>query len=186
MAKPVKITPFREHPLPFDTAPEEASSFHEDLIIAANTAKAQAELGAPIEITGNEERQLRTLLQERDTHQLKHQSVALGAHFFLEKYAQTLAFDAARTRVAITNKLLDLADCGDHKIELQALTLLGKHSDIGLFTERSEVTVRHTNADSLEETIKERVARLLHSQVIEHQTLAEVAASELARPVSDA
>jgi hypothetical protein len=58
-----------------------------------------------------------------------------------------------------------LADNGDPKIELKALELLGKHSDIGLFTERSEITVHHTTSASLENSIKERVKRLLNTDV---------------------
>jgi hypothetical protein len=58
-----------------------------------------------------------------------------------------------------------LADNGDPKIELKALELLGKHSDIGLFTERSEITVHHTTSTSLENSIKDRIKRLLNTDV---------------------
>jgi len=73
--------------------------------------------------------------------------------------------DAQQARNFITNKLIKIADCGDPKIELKALELLGKHSDVGLFTERSEVTVHHTSSSSLENSIKERIKRLLNSDV---------------------
>jgi hypothetical protein len=61
--------------------------------------------------------------------------------------------------------LVALADCGDPKLELKALELLGKHSDIGLFTERSEITVHHTSSTSLENSIKERVKRLMNAEI---------------------
>ena len=60
-----------------------------------------------------------------------------------------------------------LADCGDPKIEIRALELLGKHSDVGLFTERSEITVHHTSSVTLEQSIKERIKRLLNSDVVD-------------------
>jgi hypothetical protein len=47
------------------------------------------------------------------------------------------------------------------------LELLGKHSDIALFTERSEVTVKYDNSKDLEQAIKERIARLLKSNVVD-------------------
>ena len=50
-------------------------------------------------------------------------------------------------------------------MELKALELLGKHSDIGLFTERSEITIHHTTSSALENSIKERVKRLLNADV---------------------
>jgi hypothetical protein len=45
--------------------------------------------------------------------------------------------------------------------------LLGKHSDIALFTERSEVTINYKSSSDLEEAIKERVKRLLNAKVVE-------------------
>ena len=39
------------------------------------------------------------------------------------------------------------------------------YSDIGLFTERSEITVHHTTSQALENSIKERVKRLLGTDV---------------------
>jgi hypothetical protein len=62
---------------------------------------------------------------------------------------------------------MELANCGDPKFELKALELLGKHSDIGLFTERSEVTINYKNPQDLETAIKERVKRLLNAELID-------------------
>jgi hypothetical protein len=70
-------------------------------------------------------------------------------------------------RTAITNKLVEIADCGDTKYELKALELLGRHSDIGLFTERSEVTINYTKPGELEHAIRDRVQRLLSANIID-------------------
>jgi hypothetical protein len=75
--------------------------------------------------------------------------------------------DAQQARNYITNKLLKLSDCGDPKLELKALELLGKHSDVGLFTERSEITVMHSTSKTLEDSIKDRIRRLLNADVID-------------------
>jgi hypothetical protein len=79
--------------------------------------------------------------------------------------------DAQQARNYITNKLLQISDCGDPKLELKALELLGKHSDIGLFTERSEITVHHKNSEDLENSIKERIKRLLNTDVVDVEPL---------------
>jgi hypothetical protein len=44
---------------------------------------------------------------------------------------------------------------------------LGKHSDIGIFTERSEITVTHRTSADLENSIKDRIKRLLHADVVD-------------------
>ena len=62
---------------------------------------------------------------------------------------------------------MEIANCGDPKFELKALELLGKHSDIGLFTDRSEITINYKNPEDLENAIKERVKRLLNADVID-------------------
>ena len=81
--------------------------------------------------------------------------------------------DAAQARAAITNKLMEIADCGDPRYELKALELLGKHSDIGIFTDRSEITVNYKNPEDLEKAIKERVKNLLNATVVETISLDE-------------
>jgi len=78
-----------------------------------------------------------------------------------------LAHDVGEVRAALTNKLLELANCGDTKFELKAIELLGKHSDISLFTERSEININYNSPDALEAAIKERVKRLLNADSID-------------------
>jgi len=91
---------------------------------------------------------------------------AFAAREFLRVYSGRIAAEMSDVRAALTNKLLELANCGDPRFELKALELLGKHSDIALFTERSEVTVTYKNSTDLEEAIKERVKRLLNAKDI--------------------
>jgi hypothetical protein len=62
---------------------------------------------------------------------------------------------------------MEIANCGDPKFELKALELLGKHSDIGLFSERSEITINYKTPEALEDAIKERVKRLLNADIID-------------------
>ena len=78
-----------------------------------------------------------------------------------------MAFDAAQARMAITHKLMELANCGEPRHELKALELLGKHSDIGLFTERSEITISYKNPEELENAIKSKIKRLLNADIID-------------------
>ena len=92
---------------------------------------------------------------------------ATAARAFLAEYGRNMALDAVEVRTALTNKLLEIANCGETKFELKALELLGKHSDIGLFTERSEININYNSADSLEKAIKDRVKRLLNADVID-------------------
>jgi len=85
-------------------------------------------------------------------------AVKLGT--ILSEYDKKVVEDSAQLRTYVTNKLVEVSGCGDMKHELRALELLGKISDVGLFAEKTEITVNHT-ADSLEHAIKDKIARIL-------------------------
>ena len=85
-------------------------------------------------------------------------AVKLGS--ILSEYDKKVVEDSAQLRTYVTNKLVEASDCGDMKLELRALEMLGKISDVGLFTEKTEITINHTT-DSLEHAIKDKIARIL-------------------------
>ena len=167
----VKIEPTAGPAVPYNTDPEEAKTFHDTLAVAANTADLLKELGAPIETEKDDIDKVVNLLKASERHKapvaLRDSGTASAAALFLKSYANKVAADAAEIRSAITAKLMEIANCGDPRYELKALELLGKHSDIGLFTERSEITINHKTSDDLEAAIKERVKRLLNANVVD-------------------
>jgi hypothetical protein len=143
----------------------------EEMAVAANTADLLEGLGAPLEVDpttfDREKALIDAVAKQQQSAPLRNYSTALAASGFLKTYGQTLAFDAGQVRAALTNKLLEIADCGEVKYELRAIELLGKHSDIGLFTERSEININYNSPDALEAAIKERVKRLLNAKIID-------------------
>jgi predicted transposase YdaD len=49
-------------------------------------------------------------------------------------------------------------------VRIRALELLGKITDVGLFTERSEVTITHRSKEELVVSLREKIQRLRASQ----------------------
>ena len=45
------------------------------------------------------------------------------------------------------------------------MELLGKISDVGLFAEKSEVTVTHQTTDDLKDKLREKLSRLVNPEV---------------------
>jgi hypothetical protein len=166
----INIEPTKDIPPPYDTADVETSSFAEELAVVANTQDLLEQLGPPPEITQEDAVKTASLLDKavktQDKTALSTPPVAFAAREFLRVYSGRIAAEMSDVRAALTNKLLELANCGDPRFELKALELLGKHSDIALFTERSEVTVTYKNSSDLETAIKERVKRLLNAKDI--------------------
>lgn len=79
----------------------------------------------------------------------------------LAQYDKIIIKDPEQLRTYVTNKLIEVSQCGAVKEELRALELLGKMSDVGLFTDKTEIKVSHTNSGALEDTIKEKIGRLI-------------------------
>jgi hypothetical protein len=167
----VQIEPTKDHPIPYVTADEEPKDFAEELAVAANTIEVLEQLGTSPEVkpedVGKTKELFESAVKNKDGKNLSNPLTAFAAKEFLRVYSVRLAAEMNDVRSAITNKLMELANCGDPRFELKALELLGKHSDIALFTERSEVTVTYKNSSDLEEAIKERVKRLLNSNTVD-------------------
>jgi hypothetical protein len=82
----------------------------------------------------------------------------------LREYDNEYVADAAQLRIVVTNKLLDLASCGDPRIEIKATEMLGKISDVGLFSENTEIPVTYNNVSDLVAAIKDKVRKMLMGQ----------------------
>jgi len=172
----IKVEPSTEYPVPFDLSDEDFDSFADKLASVGNTAELLEQLGAPIESSKENLEEEAALLDaaidnQKVTPLTKSLPAALGAAAFLRAYGQGRAMDANQVRTALTNKLLEIADCGEIKYELKAIEMLGKHSDVGLFTDRSEINVNYNSPESLEKAITERVKRLLNADVIDMKPL---------------
>lgn len=167
----VNLEPTASVPMPYNTSDEVGATFAEEMAIAGNTAELQVDLGAKLEVSGEDAAKEKALLEaaikSKKVSALNTPNTAFAAAAFLRTYGQQLAMDVVSARSAITNKLMEIANCGDTKFELKALELLGKHSDIGLFTERSEITIHYKDPSELENAIKERVKRLLNADIID-------------------
>jgi len=161
----LKVEPSREHPIPYDLTDHEPATQADAIAVAINTASLLEELGGSIDFTANDGKKAVDLLTTpvNTPKHVTNPSLAKAAYTIIKHHDYQTFDDAQQARNFITNKLVQLADCGDYKIEIKALELLGKHSDIGLFTNRSEITINHRSSESLENSIKERVKRLLNS-----------------------
>jgi hypothetical protein len=88
-------------------------------------------------------------------------NVAERIRSMLNEYNAHTVADVSELRMVITNKLLDLSMCGDPRIEIKATEMLGKISDVGLFTEKTEITVNYGSVADLDKAIKDKVRKML-------------------------
>ena len=167
----INVEPATGHPVPYNTSDEKPATFKDELTVTANTVDLLEGLGMQVEASPADVERTKRLVADaiagQKTSVLQQPTAAFAAREFLKAYGNQLAMDVHEVRSAVTAKLMELANCGDPKFELKALELLGKHSDIGLFTERSEITVNYKSSGDLENAIKERVRRLLNADIVD-------------------
>lgn len=86
----------------------------------------------------------------------------------LKDFSHKVVEDSTQLRRYVTNKLVEESDNPDARIRIRALELLGKISDVGLFADKTEVTVTHQTTEDLRVTLREKLSRLTNnSDVIE-------------------
>ena len=101
-----------------------------------------------------------------DTDLSKPEVIAhLGA--LLQEYDHIVVKSAAQLRTYITNKLILDSDNPDPRIRLKSLEMLGKISDVGLFTDKTEITMRHRPTEELEQLLRERLTRVVEAEAFD-------------------
>lgn len=100
------------------------------------------------------------LLQKQPVSTVQDSATAVHLRALLTEYDVQIAKTAAQIRTFVTNSLLEEAAPGG-KNRIRALELLGKISEVGLFTERSEVTVKHQTTVELEQKVRDKIASLI-------------------------
>ena len=92
---------------------------------------------------------------------------ALYVEQILSAYDMEIVRDARRLRNFVTNKLIVESENMDARIRMKALELLGKISNVGLFTDRTEITVNNRSTVELEESLRDKIRKLVDKQNVE-------------------
>jgi hypothetical protein len=155
---------------------------------SAETAKLLDSLGVPFELNKKDEDDARALIQATDRSNIVPEmvyegGVAIKLAALLNEYDKQIVADSAQVRTYVTNKLLDISHCGDVKAELRALELLGKLSDVGAFSEKSEITINAKTTVELESAIKDKINRLLAMKDVKGEVIEEDELAELERKI---
>tara|TARA_R110002012_G_scaffold246197_1_gene421275 strand:- start:583 stop:1188 length:606 start_codon:yes stop_codon:yes gene_type:complete len=90
-------------------------------------------------------------------------SLVLTNHI-LKEFGSSVVESAVQIRHLVTNKLLLESENDDPRIRIRALELLGKISDVGLFAEKSEVTITHQSTDDLRAKLRSKLEKLVNPE----------------------
>ena len=80
----------------------------------------------------------------------------------LKQFGRSVVESSVQIRHLVTNKLIEETENPDPRVRIRALELLGKISDVGLFAEKSEVTITHQSTDDLRERLRSKLTKLVN------------------------
>ena len=89
----------------------------------------------------------------------------------LTEFGQSVVQSAVTVRHLVTNKLILETENADPRVRIRALELLGKISDVGLFAEKSEVTVTHQSTDDLKQKLRTKLEKLVNPTLAVEQEI---------------
>jgi|TARA_R110000824_G_scaffold7258_3_gene32717 hypothetical protein len=170
---PLTIVPEKDIPLPDDFEAQEPTTLNTKVKVAASTAKVLVEGGAEIPVSTPEKIEAEELFkvftdpdQKGIANAAVNKSLATPAtvkHLYamLSDYDHQVVQEAVQLRRFVTNKLIEDTGLNDPRHRLKALELLGKISDVGLFSEKTEVIVKHATTEELEKQIRSKLANII-------------------------
>ena len=126
-----------------------------------------AELGDDIPVSDDDIENARKIIasaKKPNDMALSSPGVVVHIKAILSEYDKVVVESAAQIRTFVTNRLLLETESPDPRIRLRALEMLGKISDVGLFTEKTEVTMRHRPTEELEQLLRERLTRVINPE----------------------
>jgi len=142
---------------------------------ACNTASVLAEHGLDVEpTTEDEDIAAKLTLAYADNPEKTSKKVSdkraatlppaalMMTHNILTQFGHSVVQSATQVRHLVTNKLIEETENPDPRVRIRALELLGKISDVGLFTEKTEVTITHRTTDELRESLRVKLAKLVN------------------------
>jgi hypothetical protein len=170
---PLTVTPEYDKPLPDDFEEEKPTTFAAKVKVASATAKVLMDAGAEIPTSTQEKVDAQGIFQAFTNPEAdnklnavtnKHlQTPATVQHLYqmINDYDHQVVDEAVQLRRFITNKLIEDTGHTDARHRLRALELLGKISDVGLFSDKTEISVKHSSTEDLESQSKAKIYKLL-------------------------
>jgi hypothetical protein len=161
----ILVTPELDVPPPFDWSADEIADIRERAARAFNTVEFLRANGLDkIEVKESDRKDARAVFM--DSPVVPPQSIntpakALILSALLNEYDIDVVRSAHQLRNYIKLKYLELSDSGDKRIELKALEMLGKLSDVGAFAERIDINITHRTTEELEADLAKKLSSYL-------------------------
>jgi hypothetical protein len=150
-------------PFPFDTQPEEITVWRDRAKTAVATILEIIRLGGNVTIDDEDRSKARNVATGNAPLQITEDNAGALIHLeaILSEYDKGLLNTATRLRSYVTNKLLLETIDEDAKVRIKALELLGKITNVGLFSERIDINVTHRTVEEIDSELDNVLEKFL-------------------------
>lgn len=169
----IELAPDSDVPFLFGKSPIEFEGVQERARIALKTyEKIMANGGSPFEMLKTDEAMASKMFEEvvttpaaKISYKTFFSPMGIELARLLRAYEEDVVENSSQLRTYATNRLIEESNSTNPAIRIKALELIGKITDVGLFTDRTEniTTIRHIGDEELNKRLKE----LLDERVIE-------------------
>ena len=150
-------------PLPVDLSADALGDVLDRAKVACQTALALENFGVQIDPTEDDKEDARQVYSGEKEVSVALENPAIGMHLaaLLTEYDKQVVESSAQLRTYVTNRLIEESNSDDAKIRMRALELLGKITDVGLFSEKTEITIKHQSTEELEKRLYEKLEKVI-------------------------
>jgi len=169
---PLMYTPVIDYDVPLANYAPTFESLETRVAAAMATLVDTNNLPPPNEISEEDKHKAREVFLGNELasdEDLSSPGMVVYLQSLLSEYDQVVVKSAQQMRTYVTNKLLAETANPDPRIRMKSLELLGKISDVGLFTDKTEITMRHRPTEELEQLLRERLTKVLEAEVVENK-----------------
>lgn len=165
---PLILTPEVGIPLPLNPEPSELQTWSDRARAAVNTIKTLLEAGGSVEVSDEDRAASYDMMNGSRKVVIADEYAGTLLHLdaLLSEYDKELLNSATRLRSYVTNKLIQESADPDAKVRLKALELLGKITEVGLFSDRLDVNVRHQSVEQVDAELNNILEKYMGSAVV--------------------
>lgn len=165
---PIVATPEVGIPLPFDTNPEEVDDFREKAHAMFKTVEELTKNGLEVAVEEADRQEARLAFAASKAPAPKTVTPGTIVHLesILNEWDQEVLDVGRRLRNYVVNKFIAESTDPDPRIRIKALENLGRLSNVGLFSERIDITVTHRTINDIEADLK-KTLELFTGEVID-------------------
>jgi hypothetical protein len=159
-----------EHGVDMPASNHRFSDTYEKARIACATALELHDMGMPIEVEDEDVLFAQRVIKNEvkpTTQEIFKPGTAIQLGAILTEYDVQVAKGAAQLRTVATNKLIEMLDDPDPKVRLKSIELIGKIADVGLFAERTEITINTKSTADLENELSKLLGDVIDVEATE-------------------